>query len=65
VLHLICDGWANAAIAERFSLSPRTVDKHRENIQRKLGVNNVVQLINKARELGLFAAAPGGAGPAP
>lgn len=55
VLHLICEGWPNAAIAERFSLSPRTVDKHRENLQRKLGVSNVVQLINKARELDLVA----------
>ena len=54
VLHLICQGWANSAIAEHFSLSPRTVDKHRENLQRKLGVSNVVQLINKARSLGLF-----------
>jgi len=59
VLHLICAGWANSAIAERFSLSPRTVDKHRENILRKLGVNNVVQLINKAKALGLFEGAPG------
>lgn len=54
VLHLICQGWANSAIAEHFSLSPRTVDKHRENLQRKLDVGNVVQLINKARSLGLF-----------
>lgn len=55
VLHLLCEGWPNAAIAERFALSPRTVDKHRENLQRKLGVSNVVQLINKARELNLIA----------
>jgi len=54
VLHLICQGWANSAIAEHFSLSARTVDKHRENLQRKLEVGNAVQLINKARELGLF-----------
>lgn len=56
VLHLICAGWSNAAIAERFSLSTRTVDKHRENIQRKLGASNVVQLINRTKELGLFGA---------
>jgi DNA-binding NarL/FixJ family response regulator len=58
VLHLICAGWANSAIAERFALSARTVDKHRENILRKLGVNNVVQLINKAKALGLFESLP-------
>jgi DNA-binding CsgD family transcriptional regulator len=30
------------------------VDKHRENLQRKLGASNAVQLINRARELRLF-----------
>ncbi|BBL74216.1 response regulator [Methylomagnum ishizawai] len=60
VLHLICAGWANPAIAERFSLSTRTVDKHRENILRKLGVNNVVQLIRKVEALGLFESLPDG-----
>lgn len=54
VLHLICEGWSNARIAERFALSTRTVDKHRENIARKLGVSNAVQLVNKAKELKLF-----------
>lgn len=58
VLHLICSGWSNTAIAERFALSARTVDKHRENILRKLGVNNVVQLIHKAKALKLFESLP-------
>lgn len=58
VLHLICAGWANNAIAERFNLSARTVDKHRENLLRKLGVNNVVQLLHKAKELQLFDSLP-------
>jgi DNA-binding NarL/FixJ family response regulator len=58
VLHLICSGWSNTAIAERFALSARTVDKHRENILRKLGVNNVVQLIHKAKALELFESLP-------
>jgi DNA-binding NarL/FixJ family response regulator len=58
VLHLICAGWANSAIAERFNLSARTVDKHRENLLRKLGVNNVVQLLHKAKELQLFDSLP-------
>jgi hypothetical protein len=31
----------------------KTVDKHRENLVRKLEVNSVVQLIHKARELGV------------
>lgn len=54
VLHLICEGWTNAAIAGRFGISVRTIDKHRENILRKMDVTNVVQLINKTKQLGLF-----------
>lgn len=54
VLQLICQGWPHADIAAHFSLSVRTVDKHRENLQRKLGASNAVQLINRARELRLF-----------
>jgi DNA-binding NarL/FixJ family response regulator len=54
VLHLICAGDASAAIAERLSLSPRTVEKHRENLFRKLDVNNVARLINKAETLKLL-----------
>jgi DNA-binding NarL/FixJ family response regulator len=57
VLHLICEGWTNAAIADRFSLSVRTVDKHRENILRKMDVTNVVQLVNKTKQLGLLGSA--------
>lgn len=59
VLRLIGAGLTNAAIAERFSLSTRTVDKHRENLLRKLGANNVVQLLGKARELRLLESPPG------
>jgi DNA-binding NarL/FixJ family response regulator len=55
VLHLICEGHSSADISERFSLSVRTVDKHRENILRKFGVNNAAQLVSRTRELGLFS----------
>lgn len=58
VLQMICAGHANAEIAERFALSVRTVDKHRENLLRKLGVNNVVQLLHRAQELRLFESKP-------
>lgn len=55
ILHLICRGWSNPQIAESMAISPRTVDKHRENILRKFKVNNVVQLANKVRDLNLFS----------
>ncbi|SMC27878.1 two component transcriptional regulator, LuxR family [Andreprevotia lacus DSM 23236] len=56
LLQLICAGQSSVEIAERLALSARTVDKHREHIFRKLDVNNVAQLLNKARLLGLLDA---------
>lgn len=53
VLQLIYRGLATADVAEQLHLSAKTVDKHRENLMRKLAVSNVVQLIHKAREFGL------------
>jgi DNA-binding CsgD family transcriptional regulator len=35
-------------------LSPKTTDKHRENLMRKLGVNNSAQLIRKALQMGIL-----------
>lgn len=52
ILRLICDGFSSPAIAENLVLSVGTVNKHRENIQKKLGVNNVAQLIRKAQKAG-------------
>ena len=52
VVKLICDGQSNAEMADTLSLSPKTVDKHRENLMRKLQVSSVAQLVRKARELG-------------
>ncbi len=53
ILQLIYQGMATVEVAEQLHLSAKTVDKHRENLMRKLQVSNVVQLIHKARELGL------------
>lgn len=53
IMKLACDGLSNKEIAARLHLSPKTTDKHRENLMRKLGVGNVVQLVKKAFSLGL------------
>lgn len=53
ILQLIYQGLPTTEVAEQLHLSVKTVDKHRENLMRKLGVCNVVQLIHKAREFGL------------
>ena len=54
IMRLVCDGLSNAQIAEQLSLSPKTTDKHRENLMRKLGVNNSAQLIRKALQMGIL-----------
>ena len=52
IVKLIGDGLSNAEMAALLSLSPKTVDKHRENLMRKLQVSSVAQLVRKAHELG-------------
>jgi len=54
ILKLIFAGLVTREVADKLKLSPKTVDKHRENIMRKLQVNNLVELINKTHQLKLF-----------
>ncbi|MBR9920718.1 MAG: response regulator transcription factor [Bacteroidetes bacterium] len=48
VLKLISDALSNKEIAKRLYISDQTVGVHRKNIMRKLGVNNVAELMRKA-----------------
>ncbi|MCC1493652.1 response regulator transcription factor [Cognatishimia sp. F0-27] len=54
VLHLVAEGCSNAAIAERLSISAKTVDNHRTRLMAKLGVNSVAQLLSYALKNGLL-----------
>jgi DNA-binding NarL/FixJ family response regulator len=54
VLHLIAQGCSNAAIAERLSISAKTVDNHRTRLMAKLEVNSVAQLLAYALKEGLL-----------
>lgn len=54
VLRLLADGLSNAEIAQRLYLSPNTLKAHTQNIYSKLDVHSRVQVVNKARELGLL-----------
>ncbi|MGQ0540121.1 MAG: response regulator [Gemmatimonadaceae bacterium] len=48
VLAAIAEGDANKAIARRLGISVRTVEAHRDNLARKLGVKSVAQLTRLA-----------------
>lgn len=48
ILKLIAEGLTNTEVGEKLFISPRTVDTHRTNIMKKIGVNNVAGLIRYA-----------------
>jgi DNA-binding NarL/FixJ family response regulator len=54
VLALIATGHLNVNIAERLSISPKTVEKHRGSLIQKLGVHNVAELMVYALREGLL-----------
>ena len=51
---MIAEGHPSREIAERLEISPRTVEEHRANILRKLGVRNTASLIRYAMLHGLL-----------
>lgn len=54
VLRLIGEGISNKAIAARLSLSPATVKTHINHLYSKLGVENRVQALDRAKALNLL-----------
>lgn len=54
VMRLIAEGLSTRAIAERLFISPKTVDNHRANTMRKLGLENTVGIVRCAARLGLL-----------
>ena len=55
VLQLVAEGVRSAAIAERLHISLGTVEAHRRNIRRKLGLHTVAELTRYAVREGLVA----------
>ncbi len=53
ILHLTAEGYTSREIAERLFISPRTVEKHRENLMAKLGIHSQAELIHYAMRRGL------------
>ena len=54
VLHLTAEGLSNPRIAKRLSLSVRTVESHRANLMRKLGIHTQAELIRYALDRGIL-----------
>jgi len=54
IIKLVAEGHRNKDIAEFLSISPKTVEKHRSNIMRKLKLHNVSSLTTYAIENGLI-----------
>jgi DNA-binding NarL/FixJ family response regulator len=53
IVKLLAEGYTSAAIARRLHISPSTVDSHRRNIWRKLGVHSVAEVTKYAIREGL------------
>jgi two-component system, NarL family, response regulator NreC len=55
VLTYIAEGYTNREIADELSISPKTVDRHRENIMAKLDLHGRVALVKYAIEKGMIS----------
>lgn len=53
IIRHIKNGLSSPQIANKFSLSPYTIDTHRKNIHAKLGISTVAELVRFAVEMGL------------
>ena len=53
VLQLVAEGQTSAAIAERLSIAPSTVEVHRRNLMRKLNLHKVADLTRYAINNGI------------
>ena len=54
VAQLLAEGKSNKEVAIALSISPNTVETHRANIMRKLGVTSIVELVLYAVKSGLI-----------
>jgi len=54
VLRMIAEGIPSRTIAERLFISAKTVENHRANILRKLGLKTTVDLVKYAARIGLI-----------
>lgn len=55
VLRLTAEGYTGKEVAEQLDLSPRTIEKHRREIRKVLGLRNVVEMTRYAVHMGVYA----------
>lgn len=56
IVRLFAEGLSYKEVAEALHIAPSTVDSHRKNIQKKLGLKNVVELVRYAIREGIVEA---------
>lgn len=54
IIKLICDQYSNKAIAEKLSLSIRTIEGYRERIEEKMDVHNTAGIVVYAIKNGIY-----------
>ena len=54
IIKLISEGLTSQEMANKLFISPRTVETHRANLMKKLGVKNAIELVKKAEQMELL-----------
>jgi DNA-binding NarL/FixJ family response regulator len=54
VLQLVAEGFSGQEMAQRLSISRRTVEQHRANLMRKLGLSNQREIVRYALKRGIL-----------
>lgn len=54
VMQLTAEGYTSREVGEHLGISPRTVEKHRENIKNKLGIQTLIDMVRCASKRGFL-----------
>jgi DNA-binding NarL/FixJ family response regulator len=54
IIKLIAEGLTSQQMADKLFISPRTVETHRSNLMKKMGVKNSIELVRKAQTVELI-----------
>ena len=54
IVKLISEGFTSQQMADKLFISPRTVETHRANLMKKVGVRNAIELVKKIQSLQLI-----------